>query len=69
MKATYKIHKSIKDKHGNVHSMCSKGRKNSAMSHLWKKVTCPACLEIKEIGLSSKQIREVARRRMEGEYV
>lgn len=54
------IHKMIKDAHGHNVCLCTThGRK--MLGYRWNRVTCKKCLELKELDLNDKQLREIAR--------
>lgn len=61
----YKIHKYIVDSRGRKTCACQPSNKQFITCYHWSRVTCSKCLQIKELGLSDKQTRELARKRLE----
>jgi hypothetical protein len=57
-------HKEIRSADGRKVCLCNTGGGKMMATH-WDRVNCKVCLKINEVGLSDKQLREIARRRLD----
>ena len=62
--ATIIKHKEIHDAKGRKTCLC-KAVGKKVLLYRWKNVNCKTCLDLKEVGFNDKQLREIARRRLD----